>query len=76
MKFLLATVTAAALATSATAGTVTFDAPVEPDVIVVEDPGSMGGSGVWLIPLLAIGLIALAVSSNNDSPPTNGAALQ
>ena len=40
------------------------------DCRVEEEPaGSMGGSGAWLIPLLAIGLIALAVSQNDDPPP-------
>ncbi len=47
-------------ATAAYAGSVAFDAPVVA-MIVEEQPGSMGGSGLWLIPLLAIALIFLAI---------------
>ena len=46
------------------AGSIAYLAPVEP--MIVEETGSMGGSGMWLIPLLAIALIALVVSSNNN----------
>ena len=58
----LATLTAAitAAASTAFAGSVAMVAPVEMEM-VAEEAGSMGGSGVWLIPLLAIALIALAV---------------
>lgn len=53
--------------TAAVAGTAVFEVPVEPAVMIEEAPsGSMGGSGAWLIPLLAIGLVALAVSQNNE----------
>lgn len=65
---LCATLTVAS--TAAVAGALVFEAPAEPVVIVEEEPaGSMGGSGAWLIPLLAIGLVALAVSQNDDPPP-------
>jgi hypothetical protein len=53
--------------TAAVAGNAVYEAPEEPMVIVEEQPsGSMGGSGAWLIPLLAIGLVALAVSQSDD----------
>ena len=58
---LAATVTAGA----AVAGTVQYIAPAQP--MIVEETGSMGGSAAWIIPLLAIALIALALSSDNDS---------
>ncbi|MHA1128745.1 MAG: hypothetical protein ACTSRN_07330 [Alphaproteobacteria bacterium] len=61
MKLVALTAAITAAASTAIAGTVTYVAPVVPTVMV-EETGSMGGSGAWLIPLLAIALIALAVS--------------
>jgi hypothetical protein len=56
--------------TAAVAGNAVYEPPVEPVVVVEEEPaGSMGGSGAWLIPLLAIGLIALAVSQDEEETP-------
>ena len=51
--------------TAAIAGSVAFVAPVVPEM-VVEEAGSMGGSGLWLIPLLLIALIFLV--TQNDDP--------
>ena len=51
-------------AADAFAGSVAFDAPVSP-VLIEEQSGSMGGSGLWLIPLLAIALIFLAVRGSS-----------
>lgn len=57
-------------ATAAVAGNAVMEAPEEPLVLVEEEPvGSMGGSGAWLIPLLAIGLVALAVSQSDETTP-------
>lgn len=47
---------------AAYAGSVAYVAPVVPEVIE-ESTGSMGGSGMWLIPLLVIALIALAMNN-------------
>lgn len=47
------------------AGSVAYVAPVES--VIVEETNSMGGSGMWLIPLLLIALIALVASSDNGS---------
>jgi hypothetical protein len=57
--------------TAAVAGNSIFETPEEPIVTVDDAPAAMGGSGAWLIPLLAIALVALAVSQNNDDalPP-------
>ena len=49
---------------AAAAGTVAYVAPAAP--VMVEEPASMGGSGMWLIPLIAIALIALAMSHNDN----------
>ncbi len=66
MKLIKLTIAGLIFAGTAYAGALVFEAPV--DAVVVEEPaGSMGGSGAWLIPLLAIGLIALAVSSSDNS---------
>jgi len=58
-------------AASAYAGSVAFVAPVVSDM-VVEEPGSMGGSGMWLLPLLAIALIFLVMKqpSQPSQPPS------
>ena len=47
---------------AAWAGTAVMEAPMEP---MIEEPSGMGGSAMWIIPLLAIGLIALAISNDN-----------
>ncbi len=49
---------------SAIAGTVTF---VAPEVVAIEEPARMGGSGAWLIPLVIVAILALALSNNNSS---------
>lgn len=53
-------------ATEAIAGAVAYVAPVETEI--VEESESMAGSGLWLIPLLAIALIFL-ISQSSNSPP-------
>ncbi len=58
MKLLALTSALTAAASTAFAGSVAFVAPVSPE-IVVEETGSMGGSGFWLIPLVLIALILL-----------------
>lgn len=69
MKLLSLTAALAVTATSAFAGSVAFVAPVVPEM-VVEETGSMGGSGLWLIPLIAIALIFLVMQndSSTDQP--------
>ncbi len=49
---------------SAFAGTVTF---VAPEVVAIEEPARMGGSGAWLIPLVIVAILALALSNNNNN---------
>jgi len=63
----LAALTAAITAATSTAfaGSVAMVAPVEM-TMVAEETGSMGGSGMWLLPLLAIALIVL-VTQNSSS---------
>mgnify|MGYP006883085552 CR=1 FL=1 len=65
MKLLALTSTLTAAASSAFAGSVAFVAPVSPEM-VVEETGSMGGSGLWLIPLLVIAMVLL-VGQNGPS---------
>lgn len=69
MKLLSLTAALAVTATNAFAGSVAFVDPVVPEM-VVEETGSMGGSGLWLIPLLAIALILLVMQneSSTDQP--------
>ena len=57
MKLAALTAAITAAASTAFAGSVAMVAPVEMEMVVAEEAGSMGGSGLWLIPLLAIALI-------------------
>jgi hypothetical protein len=66
MKLIKLTIAGLVFAGTAYAGNLIMEAPAEPVVVVEEPAGSMGGSGAWLIPLLAIGLVALAVSQSDD----------
>ena len=68
MKLLALTSALTATASAAYAGSVAFVAPVAPEM-VVEETGSMGGSGLWLIPLLLIALVVL--TGQDDSTPSN-----
>ena len=50
---------------AAAAGTLVYTAPA---VTMIEEPTSMmGGSGAWLIPLVIIAVLALALTSGDDS---------
>ena len=57
-------------AAAAFAGSVAYEAPVAP-MMVEEQGGSMGGSGLWLIPLMAIALIFLAVRGSSTQQCTS-----
>ncbi len=64
MKKLITFTTTGLLAASASiAGTVAYVAPPV-DVMAPSEP--MGSSGAWIIPLIAIGLIALAISTSSS----------
>ena len=63
-KFILASVAAFMLAGTVNAGSVAYVAPAEP--MMVEDDAPMGSSGAWIIPLIAIALIALAISQDDE----------
>ena len=68
MKYIATSAAAAATlamsSTSAIAGSVEPVAMVEPMVVEEQPMGS--GSGAWIIPLIAVGLIALAISQSDD----------
>ena len=70
MKLLALTSVLAVTASSAFAGAVAYVAPIMPEM-VVEETGSMGGSGLWLIPLLLIALIFFA----GQNEPRRGIAI-
>jgi len=63
MKSFLATTAALLSATAAFAGNVTY---VAPEVVMIEEPARMGGSGAWLIPLVIVAVLALALTSDSD----------
>ncbi len=62
MKILFGTIAATLAATSTMAGSLAYVAPAAP--MMIEETPAMGGSGAWLIPLLAIALICLAINKN------------
>ncbi len=70
MKLLALTSALTVAASSAFAGALAFEAPVLPEMIV-EETGSMGGFGLWLIPLILIALFFL-VGLNDSGEPDNG----
>ena len=72
------------LATASYAGNLVFEAEEEEEIVIAEEP--MGSSNAsWIIPLLAIGVIGLAIASSQDDDDdeddngsngsTNGSAL-
>ncbi len=63
MKKLIASAITLFSATAASAGSVVFTAP---EVVNIEEPASMGGSGAWLIPLIIAAIILLAIPKNNN----------
>lgn len=65
MKLILTTFAAVVSATSTFAGAITY---VAPEVVAIEGPTRMGGSGAWLIPLIIAAVILLAVTQNDDEP--------
>ena len=63
MKNLLSSAAAlGASSTAALAGAVTY---VAPEVVAIEEPARMGGSGAWLIPLVIVAVLALALTQDN-----------
>lgn len=50
---------------AAFAGAVTY---IAPEVVAIEEPMRMGGSGAWLIPLVIVAVLALALTQNNEEP--------
>ncbi len=68
MKLFAMTAAALAAGTSAFAGDVTF---VAPEVVAIEEPARMGGSGAWLIPLIIAAVILLAVTQGEDNTVGN-----
>jgi hypothetical protein len=53
------------LASTAYAGNLIFEAEEEEEIIIAEEP--MGSSNAsWIVPLLAIGIIGLAIAASQD----------
>ena len=58
-----------ALATTAQAGSLVYEPEQAP--IMVEEEAPMGSSGAWIIPLIAIGIICLAICGGDDDEEDN-----
>lgn len=63
MKKLILAAVATLSAGAALAGSVTY---VAPEVVAIEEPSRMGGSGAWLIPLVIIAVLALALTQDSE----------
>ena len=72
MKFVLAAACSFAMATQATAGNLVFEAEEEEEIIIVEEEPMGSSNASWIIPLLAIGIIGLAVASSGDDDDDDG----
>ncbi len=66
MKLILTAVAAVVSATSTFAGSIAY---VAPEVVAIEEPARMGGSGAWLIPLIIAAVILLAVTQSDEPNP-------
>ena len=75
MKLIALTSALTAISSSTFAGALAFDAPVLPEMMV-EETGSMGGSGLWLLPLLAIALIFLVMKDSGPQTECRTAAVE
>ncbi len=49
---------------AASAGKLVYTAP---EVTMIDEPAVMGGSGAWLIPLVILGVLILALTSNEST---------
>ena len=65
-KLLISSAALIASASTALAGSVTY---VAPEVMAIEEPARMGGSGAWLIPLVIIAVLALALTQDEEEDP-------
>ena len=63
MKKVILAAIATLSAGAALAGSVAY---VAPEVVAIEEPSRMGGSGAWLIPLVIVAVLALALTQNGD----------
>lgn len=69
MKKIIGIVSATMVATSAAAGTLVY---TPPEVTMIDNAETMGGSGSWLVPLVILGLLVLALTQNSDTGNGNG----
>ncbi len=71
MKKITAILAAVFAATSAAAGSLVYTPPA--DIAMIEEGAPMGGSGDWLVPLILLGLLALALTQDSgDAVQPNG----
>jgi len=64
MKALTLAIFGVIAAGAASAGALVYTAP---EVAMMEEPATMGGSGAWLIPLVIIAVLALALTSTESA---------
>jgi len=69
MKNVLVSAVAFVAASAANAGSLVYTAP---EVISIEEPARMGGSGAWLIPLIIVSVLVLALTEKSEPVQPNG----
>ena len=69
MKKVLLSTFALLATTAVNAGSLVYTAP---EVIAIEEPARMGGSGAWIIPLIIVSVLILTLTGDDDESEPNG----
>ncbi len=56
-------------ATSAAAGSLVY---TPPEVAMIDETSTMGGSGSWIVPIIILALLAFAISTDSGNGNGNG----
>ena len=66
MRIVAYTAAAIIAAGTAFAGTLVFEAEEEEEIIIADEEPMGSSNASWIVPLLAIGVIGLAIASSGD----------
>lgn len=74
MRHLISAISSIAIMTApaVNAGTLVFEGEVEQEVLVADEAAMGGSSAAWVVPLIAIAVIGLAISSGGDDDDDEG----
>jgi hypothetical protein len=71
MRIVAYTAAAIIAAGAAYAGNLVFEAEPEEEIVIVEEEPMGSSNASWIIPLLAIGVIGLAIAASQDDDDDN-----